>query len=501
MPAISGFTCNIRCCLALTFFAWIAVPWITVPLSVLGQDTANKPGAAAGTKSVTALQEAIQHDVSLSGSFIARQVHEISVAAKKFQPLTILQIAGHGQRVRKGDVVLKLDTTKLDEMIADQLNVVALSNLSLKEAEEQLKVAVERAPLTKQQSALTKQYADEDFKRFQEVDHPFALRAAEQNLRMAKQFLEYTEEELKQLEQMYKADDLTEQTEEIILRRARNEVDRSRFAFEQSQKEHERTTTFTLPRNERQQQYTHRLAELAYQTAVISQSTEVNKQTIAVEKTRVEHERAKKLLAALQQDRKLMVVKAPIGGIVYFGRATDGKWPAVAEMAKRLRPHGTLSPFEEVMSIVDNESLEFSGKVAEVDLVKLRQGVSGRLTPTSRPKDRLTARVKRIDEIPIADGQFQVIVDVDTTPQHQLVAGMTGIAKFTTYVNNKAVTVPVKTVFAEPSDDTRKFVYVLGSNGRSERRECTTGITVGDRIEILTGVVAGEQLLEEKPAP
>ena len=266
------------------------------------------------------------------------------------------------------------------------------------------------------------------------------------------------------------------------------------------QKEFEKSTKFTLPRNVNQQETAHRLAELAYEQAVVTQLVEVDKQRISLGKTRFEHKRASKELAELRQDQKLMTIKSPIAGVVYYGRETDGKWSSVAESAKRLTRHGTIAAHEVVMTIVDNESLGFVGKVSEADLGKIHQGVAGRVTPTARPVERLAARVQLVDEVPIADGQYRMNIDVETTPQQRLVAGMTGTAKFTTYANAKAIVVPAKVVFTDSTDDTKRYVYVMGSNGRTERRECAVGVTSGDRIEIVSGVVAGDKLLEEKPA-
>ena len=54
---------------------------------------------------------------------------------------------------------------------------------------------------------------------------------------MAKDTLEYEEEELRQLEKMYKADEATEETEKIVLKRARDTVKRAKFVLERTQAE------------------------------------------------------------------------------------------------------------------------------------------------------------------------------------------------------------------------------------------------------------------------
>ena len=49
------------------------------------------------------------------------------------------------------------------------------------------------------------------------------------SLNRQEQYLSYSLEELNQLKKMYEADDLTEETEEIIIQRAQNDVDQAKF--------------------------------------------------------------------------------------------------------------------------------------------------------------------------------------------------------------------------------------------------------------------------------
>ncbi|HCU87099.1 MAG TPA: HlyD family secretion protein, partial [Verrucomicrobiales bacterium] len=60
--------------------------------------------------------------------------------------------------------------------------------------------------------------------------------------------LAYAEEELKQLKKMYAADDITEETEEIILQRATHAVNRAKHFLERSESTAANTLTATLPR-------------------------------------------------------------------------------------------------------------------------------------------------------------------------------------------------------------------------------------------------------------
>ena len=88
-------------------------------------------------------------------------------------------------------------------------------------------------------SARAKKIADEDLNYFLNINRSFLDESAEFSLKNAQQSLEYSEEELKQLEKMYKADDLTEETEEIVLKRARNEVEQGKFYLKSHGAAHE----------------------------------------------------------------------------------------------------------------------------------------------------------------------------------------------------------------------------------------------------------------------
>ena len=93
--------------------------------------------------------------------------------------------------------------------------------------------------------------AEEDRKFFVDMERPFALKAIDFSLKMAKEQLEYEEEELHQLEKMYKADDITEETEQIVLKRARDTVDRAKFMVQATQFMHDQAIKFAVPRGTR----------------------------------------------------------------------------------------------------------------------------------------------------------------------------------------------------------------------------------------------------------
>ena len=84
-------------------------------------------------------------------------------------------------------------------------------------------------PLSLASRKRSKEQSEEDLAYFEKTDRTHREKAAKQNLKRSTDYLSYAKEELEQLQKMYAADDLTEETEEIILTRAKNSVASAQF--------------------------------------------------------------------------------------------------------------------------------------------------------------------------------------------------------------------------------------------------------------------------------
>ncbi|HMP18462.1 MAG TPA: hypothetical protein PKD72_15660, partial [Gemmatales bacterium] len=87
-----------------------------------------------------------------------------------------------------------------------------LSDIAFKQAEEEFKTTQKLLPLDEATARQAYENAQEDYQRFLESDLPLLKRNAEHQARSSKNFFEYASEELKQLDKMYKADDIKEET-------------------------------------------------------------------------------------------------------------------------------------------------------------------------------------------------------------------------------------------------------------------------------------------------
>lgn len=453
---------------------------------------------AAVGKTATVKQGPLKVEVKIDGYVKSADGHEIAVAPKEWTQFMVLEAIPAGTKVTKGQTLVKFDATPLDEAIAKLKANQKLAELALRQAEIDAKIAQQSLPLSTQLVEQARKFAAEDLARHEKKEGPFAKKAAAMQQKIMEQYLAYALEELKQLEKMYKADDLTDETEEIILTRARNDVEQYKFLAESARMQTERHLEVDLPRMLEQYKQQAQAAELAFQKASAMLPLLRDKYNLELEKQKFERTLEEKKLADLVHDRGLMELKAPADGYVYYGRATRGKWNS-SELAAKLRPGGTISAREVIVTVVPNEKLSLRGTLKEQDRAHVRAGMAASATLAALGKEPIAAKVQDVSSIPVGDKEYDISLELAATPPSGMVAGMTAEIKLTAYYNAAAVQAPASAVFTEPSDENARFVYVVGDDGKPQKRTVKVGHKQGDQIEIVSGLSAGEKILLEKP--
>jgi multidrug efflux pump subunit AcrA (membrane-fusion protein) len=337
--------------------------------------------------------------------------------------------------------------------------------------------------------------ADEDLRKFLAVDKPLAIESAEFSVRNAKNNLEYVEEELKQLQKMYRKD-LTEETEEIILKRQRNAVETAKFSLRMMENRRDQSLKVDLPRREQDLRDAAAKAGLAWEKSQHAVPLALNQKRLSLEKAKYERARGAERLTNLKKDRELFTVKAPADGVVYYGRSSQGQWPTAASLVARFQKGGSIQPDEVFMTIVQPRPLAVRAAVEEKDLQSVPVGATCKVVPAAFPDARLDGKVEKVSPVPVG-GSFEARVSVDASLPG-LVPGMACTVKVVPYNREEAVAVPVVAVFDDDADDDKHYVYRVGPDG-PEKRAVVTGKRAGGRIEITSGLKAGDEILLAKP--
>ena len=381
----------------------------------------------------------------------------------------------------------KLD--KFDKALEDKQHADASGALAMRQAEAvfaQLKIAT---PVKLAAAALNATRAQENLEHFKK-NQGLSKRATIDAYQTSADRLAYIKEELRQLKKMYEADDLTDATEEIVLRRTKDSVRRAELSAEQAKVVLDEALERNLARKAHDIILATQTAVTANQDAKIMLPMAIEKAALDIAATRRTRAKAIEALADLKADRAAMTIKAPHDGVVYYGRCSKGKWSS-ASVASKLVPNGKLTADEIFMTIVDPKSLLVRVSVPEKDFGLLSAGLTGQAAPTAYPNKPLAVKLDKFSTIPTA-GQFDARLAMVDGSGGQA-AGMTCKITLKVHENLKAITVPTGAVGQEAG---KPLVYILQA-GAKVKRPVETGRTHAGKIEITKGLSAGDTIFQK----
>ena len=219
----------------------------------------------------------------------------------------------------------------------------------------------------------------------------------------------------------------------------------------------------------------------------------LEKTRLATAAKRREMEEYHKNLVELEEDLTKMRVTAPHDGIVYYGMSQRAKWTTASLVDKKLVPGGKLMMREVVMTVVDPTKLRVLLSLSEEQLKDLAEGQQGVCQAKWRPDFKFDAKLESILYVPYSDKTFDGVLLIrkpaDSPP---LLPGMSADAEITVYERPDAILLPKTAVKQEGGRD-----LVTLKDGR--KVAVKPGRSEGDRIEILEGLKAGDEIRVPKP--
>ena len=450
-------------------------------------------------KTTTPEKKHIRIELSLKGFFEDPDAVPISIDTKNWPEIKVTKPPTQGRKVKKGDLLLGLEQEKISrrmDLVNFDLSMVELDRQVLS---SELKLDEALAPMEKEELERVEGYVKQDFERFKEIELPFDKKAADMTLKSYRDSLAYATEELNQLKKMYEADDLTEETEEIILQRTQNQVNRAKFMLEGAINRNERFHQILVPREVVAVEDSFNRKKLSMSTLRKIMPLELKKKRLEMDKLNEEKTKLLRLKKELEFDMRQLKPVAPAAGILYWGTFKKGKWSGTTILEPKLRKSGIIKSHEEFLTILPHKRTQVRISLSEKYLHEVHVGMKGKVLRSAKPKDKLEACLTKIGEIPINPGIYDLTVEVAIPEGEKLpLPGTACTLKVVAYENPDALTLPSSAVFSEDADPDSKFVYLPGKD-KPRKKTVEVGKRSGERVEILKGIRPGVKVLTEKP--
>lgn len=432
-------------------------------------------------------------DFTVDGAFVADNMTEVILRPDSWMDYEIVEVVPHGAEVHAGDVLVKFDSKRINESIADLELEQRLGELALLRAEAEAPRIEKMLAMTMTDAEQANDRTLEDYDLYQKEERDLVVKLAKASLEQSKQSLQYEQDELEQLEKMYEADDLTEETEEIVLKRQRSAVKLAETYMKVAEFSYDYQLQLAMPRQDADIKEGVDRQKLSYERTKASLQLDLNKARYELEQERASRTKALEKHAKLLADRALMTIKAPVDGTVYYGRCTQGQWNDLGSMIEKLKPHGRVNGETVMMTIVDRRPLHLEAQIGEGVRPHAAVGQSAEVTPVGDEQSKkIAAKIESVTDVPVAQGKFGIKLSIkDSDLPEWLVPGLTGKVKVTTYEKKNALVVPKKAVHAEEDDADEKYVWLVDGDD-VKKREVTTGKTKGEEIEITDGLEKGD---------
>lgn len=236
-----------------------------------------------------------------------------------------------------------------------------------------------------------------------------------------------------------------------------------------------------------------RQTQLKAQNATREETFESSRMSMSSASARVDaiNAQIRQVEATLKLDedsRQHTHVLAPISGTVVALNARPGQMV------------GTTQPAAPLMRIADLSKMTVQARVAEIDVTRLRRGMTANFTTPGYPGKRWSGKLRQVIPVP-ADGTgeqgkqtfYNVLFEVDNAEQ-ELMSGMSTQVQFIVAQAQDAVLLPVK-LLGRPDADGSYRVNVLDANLQLSPRKLKIGVRNQQQVQVLSGLAEGEQLL------
>ncbi|MFM8980247.1 MAG: HlyD family efflux transporter periplasmic adaptor subunit [Planctomycetia bacterium] len=444
------------------------------------------------TEAVAAKPFAVK--VELPATFEAPVTHEVAWKPKALGgEVEVVEAAAPGP-VEAGQVLVRLKAPRQAEQVEIARLDLALAEVQLQRAvaedgRREAAQALQRAGVEREAAR-----AGEDLKRWLELERELRRAETVHGLKGSENGLTDSIEELAQLEKMYKADDLTEETEDIVLKRSQRELDRQRERLDFIRQRNTWALAITLPREQENLEQRAKETRMELERFEATAGLALAKARTELKKAQMELEHQRLALGRLEADLEALVLRAPAAGTAWPGVLVRGRWQGVAEALEALAPGEKVRAGQVLMTVVAPGALRVRAQVPEALAFVVAVGDTGSVAPTAADELRLPVTVSRLAATGV-DGKHELQATLGEGDP-RLLPGHTGTLRLRSRPREAVITVPEAAVQRE-GDVARVFVR---ADGASTPREVRLGLRSEGRIEVREGLAAGERVLVKAPA-
>jgi len=422
-----------------------------------------------------------------SGTIKARE--QIIIKNEVEGRTSIIYLIPEGTVVTKGELLVQLDASSLEDNKIDQEIRVQNAEASYINATEKLAVVENQAKSDIELAELTLEFAKQDLKKYTEGEYPNELQKAQAQITLAEEELKRAEDKLEGSEKLYAKKYISK----IEFQADQLAAKRKALDLETAKNNYELLTNFTYHRDLAQLKSDVSQAQMALERTNRKARADVVQSRAELNAREAEYRRQKDKLEKIEDQIVKTKIYAPADGLVIY--ATSAKSGGFRRNIEPLEEGKDVREREELIYLPTANSSKAEISIHESNIEKVSTSMPAIITVEALPGRKFSGTVAHIAPLPDAQSMWMnpdlkvYGTDIYLKDNHSdLRTGMSCQAEIIIEQYEDVLYVPVQSVLRVDGETT---VYVV--NGKTlEPRKVEIGLDNNRMVRIISGLKEGE---------
>ena len=420
-------------------------------------------------------------------------VNEVSIRSEVEGSARVIYIVPEGSYVKKGDLLVELDSAAAQDEVNQQLIAVEKADFALVAAEKTLSIQKSVAESEIRAAELKLEFAKKDYQKFVEGEKLQELRKAENDVTSFQEKLAMDQERLDWSKKLYDQGFET-----------KSNLDRDQLTHLQTQISLQMATnslwllaTYDHPKMERQFQSAVEEAEAELQRVKDQAASKIAQYEADVRTQEITSKLSKDRLERFQNQLKASKIFAPQDGLVVYA-ASDNRFSSesLIEEGATVRNRQTL------IKLPDTSAMKLSVKIHESHINMIQAGQPAFVVLDSMPDQRFRGVVSRVGLLPDTTSRWgnpnlkvyatEILI---RDPLPDVKPGVSARAEIIVTNLQNVLTVPIQSVATRQG---QPVVYVAEGK-ESKPVPVQVGLYNTKFIQIASGLEAGQKVLLAPP--
>lgn len=402
---------------------------------------------------------------------------------------SIVSLIPEGTHVKKGDILIKLDASVLEDSKIDQEIAVQKAYAAFIDANETLAVVQNQAISDVNVAQLTLEFARQDLDQYIEGQYPNAETTADNDITLRDEELKRAEETLTWSQRLYEKKYIS-QTELMADKLA---VTRSKNNLELAQNNLSLLKDFTYHRNIAQLTSDVTQAEMSLERTERKSRAQVIQADADLRAKDLEYKRQQDKLNKILDQLNKATIRSPVDAMVIY--ATTASRGGFRDRREPMDVGVELTERQELFHLPTAESAMVEVDIHEASLEKVRVGLPAVITVDALPGQKFFGTVQRIAPLPDPQSMWMnpdlKVYNSDIYLEGNVPSLRTGMSCSVEIIVERyedVVYVPIQAVLRVGGEST---VFVV-KEGSLEERKVKVGLYNRRMIRIISGLDEGE---------